>query len=109
MPLFDSTAYIFFLMIAIIILLIIIFLLLRPGDKVMKTVKKMMGENKDINQILAYGKKKKWKEREVKMYYLLYTAQDYQNEGYNLDEIESMALDSDWPNEMVKIVLNKLR
>lgn len=87
----------------------IVILLVTARGNVGKQIGKMMKEHKPLSEIVDFGKKKKWKEREVKMYYLLYTMQDYVKDGYNLDEVESMATDSGWPKDMVQIVFDKLR
>ena len=74
-----------------------------------KTIDRMIKEKKTVEEVFDYAKKKKWNDREVRLYYFLYTAQSYTKSGYSIDEIESMSLDSGWPNELVQIVVNKLR
>ena len=98
-------------LIAITVLLVafILFLLFTGRGNVGKQVLKMMKEQKALDEILEYGKKKNWKDREIKLYYLLYTTQDYMKSGYNSDEIESMAEDSGWPKDLIQIVSGKLR
>ena len=88
---------------------IIVFLLVTSRGNVGKRILNMMKEKKSFEEILIYGQKKKWKEREIKLYYLLYTTQDFQKNGYNLDEIENMALDSGWPRDLVQIVISKVK
>lgn len=103
---------IFLISLAVITVLLVVFIviLLVTGKKnAGKQVAHMVKSGKSLNLILEVGKKKRWNEREVKLYYLLYTVQDYVSDGYNLDEIESMALDNGWPRDLVNIVVNKLR
>ena len=95
---------------AIALFLIAIILLMTPkSDKVEKTIREMYEQNKPIEEILGYGKKKKWNEREIKLYYLLFTIQDFNEWGYSLEEIKSMAQDAQWPQDMTDIALRKLR
>ncbi len=95
--------------ISALLVVFIIILLITGRGSAGKQVAAMLKQNKSFEEILEYGKKKKLQEREIKLYFLIYTMQDFLKIGYNLDEIESMALDSGWPNDIVQIVINKLR
>ncbi len=97
------------IVVSILLVVVIVVLLVTGRGNIGKNVLKMMKEKKTFEEILAYGSKKKWKEREVTLYYLLYTVQDFVKSGYNLDEVESMALDSGWPRDLVQLVITKLR
>jgi len=95
--------------VTILLVAFIIVLLATGRGNVGKNVANMIKENKPLEEILEVGKKKKWNERELKMYFLLYAMQDFVKGGYNLDEVESMALDSGWPKDMIDIVVVKLK
>ena len=95
--------------VSILLVIVIIVLLVTGRGNIGKNVLNMMKEKKSLEEILAYGAKKRWKEREVTLYYLLYTVQDFLKSGYNIDEIESMASDSGWPRDIIQLVINKLR
>ena len=104
----EFTTFLISLIIASILLAIIIVILLIPRKDAGKSVEEMMSQKKPLGQILAQGKAKKLNEKEVLMYFLLYTVQDYLKQGYNKEEVESMAVDNDWPDEMIKVVFKKL-
>ena len=104
----ELSLFLIILALISVLLVILIILLAVPKRRVWKIVLNMMKEGKTIEEILSYTKSKHLNEKEVKMYYLLYIAQDYMENGYNQDEIENMAIDNGWPKEMVDIVLNKL-
>ena len=104
----EFTTFLISLIIASILLMIIIVILLIPRKDIGKTVDEMVRQKKPLDQILAQTKMKKLDEKEVLMYFLFYTVQDYLRQGYNKEEIESMALDNDWPQEMIKVVFSKL-
>jgi len=92
------------------IFLIAIILLITPkSSKIEKTVRAMYEQNKSIEEVLAYGKTKKWNEREIKLYYLLFTMLAFKEKNYSLDEIKSMAQDAQWPQDMIEIVIRKLK
>ncbi len=95
--------------VTILLVVFIIVLLVSGRSNIGKKVAMMIKENKSLEEIMSFGKSKKWDEREVKMYCLLYTMQDFVKEGYNTDEVESMALDSGWPKDMIDIVVKKLQ
>ena len=105
----SSIFLISLIVVSILLVVVIVALLVSGRGNLGKQVLKMMKEKKSLEEVLIYGQKKKWKEREIKLYYLLYTMQDFLKNGYNIDEIESMALDSGWPRDMVQIVNTKLK
>ncbi len=74
-----------------------------------KLIKELKDRGKSIEDILEIAKSKRLNEREVKLYYLLYFFQDFQNSGFGLVKIRESALNAGWPRELVDIVYNKLR
>lgn len=94
---------------SVLLVIVIILLLTMPRYKAGKIIEEMMKNDKSIEQILEYGKIKRWDEKEIKMYFLLYTLEDFLDQGYNLHEIESMASDAGWPKEMIDIVISKIK
>ncbi len=97
------------LSVAIVLLVIVIIYLLVPRKKIWPVVKKMMEEEKTLEQILKYASEKKWNSKEVEIYYLYYAIKDFMEQGYNKDEIASMAEDNGWPIDMIHTVLQKIR
>ena len=105
-----SNLFLISLIVVTVLLVIFIVILLVTGrGNIGKQVAKMMKEHKSLAEISEYGKKKKFNDREIKLYYLLYTMQDFIKDGYNLDEVESMATDNGWPKDLVQVVISKLR
>jgi len=94
--------------ISVLLVAAIAFLLI-PRKNIGKGVFEMMKDKKSIEEILDFARRKRWNEKEVKMYFLAYTMRNYLKNGYNLEEIKSMAIDSDWPAKMVYIASKKLR
>ena len=74
-----------------------------------KLVKKLKEQGRSLGEIIEIANKKRLNPREVKLYYLLYFFQDFQNMGYDLEAIKESAINSDWPRDMVEIVYRKLR
>ncbi|MBI2498845.1 hypothetical protein HYV88_01225 [Candidatus Woesearchaeota archaeon] len=74
-----------------------------------KLVRKLKESGKGFGEILEIANEKKLNPREVKLYYLLYFFQDFQNMGYDLESIKESALNSGWPRDMVELVYKKLR
>ena len=92
-----------------VLLIIVITLLLWPKSHIGKKVEKLMDDGNSLDEILKIGATKKWNGREVKLYFMLYTVEHFLDDGYNIIEIEKMALNAGWPRDMVDIVLNKLK
>jgi|SRR3989344_196489 len=95
--------------IAVVLILAIILLLMPRSSSIEKIVRDMFDQKKSLKEILEYGKKYRWNEREVKLYYLAFVMQDFKQRGYNLDEVRSMSEDSGWPSDIIDIVLKKLK
>jgi|SRR3989344_8373750 len=74
-----------------------------------KLVRKLKDRGKGLNEILEITNGKKLNPREVKLYYLLYFFQDFQNMGYDLDGVKQSALNSGWPRDLVELIYKKLR
>ncbi|MEK6934957.1 MAG: hypothetical protein AABW46_03695 [Nanoarchaeota archaeon] len=73
-----------------------------------KKVLDMKKQGKGLQEILNIAQKKKWNEREVKLYYLLYFFQDFQKRGSDLLSIKDSAINAGWPSDLVNIVYRKL-
>jgi len=95
--------------VTVLLVAFIIILLITGKHNKGKIVLDMMKKKKSLDEVLQFGLKKEWKDREIRLYYLLYTMQDFQKSGYNLDEVESMAIDGGWPKDLVQIVIEKLK
>ena len=94
---------------SVLLVVVIILLLFVPRKSIAKAVEAMMRSGKSLDEILAQGATKKRNEREVKLYFLLFTVEDFLDQGYNLHEIENMAADSGWPKDLMDIVISKLK
>lgn len=74
-----------------------------------KLVRKLKEQGRSLGEIMEIADKKRLNPREVKLYYLLYFFQDFQNMGYNLESVKESAINADWPRDMVEVVYKKLR
>src|SRR3989344_8644498 len=74
-----------------------------------KLVKKLKEQGRSLGEIIEIANKKRLNPREVKLYYLLYFFQDFQNMGYDLDGVKQSALNSGWPRDLVELIYKKLR
>ena len=95
--------------VAVILIILILVMVIPKKGKIENVVREMFKRKKSLREVLTYGKMKKWSEREVKLYYLLFSMQRFLNQGYSIDEIKSMAEDNKWPKDLIDIVANKLR
>ncbi len=106
----DKTTLLLYILggIALALTVIILIMVIPTRRAVEKTVRMFFDQRKGLKDIVEYGRKRKWNEREVKLYYLAFTMRDFKQRGYGLEEIRNMAEDSHWPRDMIDIVLGKL-
>ena len=95
--------------VAVVLIIAIIALLMPRSSPIEKIAREMFNQKKSLKEILEYGKKYNWNEREAKLYYLAFVMQEFKQRGYILDEVRSMSEDAGWPPDMVDIVSKKLK
>ena len=64
--------------IAIVLIVLIIIMIIPHSSIVEKTVRDLYSQKKSLKDCLMVGKKRKWNEREIKLYYLAFTMMDFQ-------------------------------
>ncbi|MFH1592001.1 MAG: hypothetical protein ABIB47_01395 [Candidatus Woesearchaeota archaeon] len=95
--------------IAVILVIIIVWMVRPKGNKIEKTIKGLFDKRKGIREVLNYGRVMKWKDKEIKLYYLLFSMQSFMRKGYGLEEVKNMAGDAGWEKDLIDIVGKKLR